>query len=172
MGYELRKVTVTEVATLQQISKDTFYAAYRDDYEQALFDSYFAEEMSIEKLTSEIEDPDMHFFFLYHDDAIVGYVKVNVEAAQTVAKGIQYAELQRIYLYPDYQGQGLGQRLFDFVCNFVKNELGKPKLWLGVWEENSPALNFYLKQGLVKTGVHPFKMGGHIDEDWIMEKDL
>ncbi|WP_242439287.1 GNAT family N-acetyltransferase [Staphylococcus delphini] len=107
MGYELRKVTVTEVATLQQISKDTFYAAYRDDYEQALFDSYFAEEMSIEKLTAELEDPDMHFFFLYHDDAIVGYVKVNVEAAQTSAKGIQYAELQRIYLYPDYQGQGL-----------------------------------------------------------------
>ncbi|HCT0502064.1 TPA: GNAT family N-acetyltransferase [Staphylococcus pseudintermedius] len=172
MGYELRKVTVTEVATLQQISKDTFYAAYRDDYEQALFDSYFAEEMSIKKLTAELEEPDMHFFFLYNDDVIVGYVKVNVGAAQTVAKGIQYAELQRIYLYPDYQGQGLGQWLFDFVCDFVKNELGKSKLWLGVWEENRPALNFYLKQGLVKTGVHPFKMGTHIDEDWIMEKDL
>ncbi|WP_241523096.1 GNAT family N-acetyltransferase [Staphylococcus intermedius] len=145
MGYQLRRVTVTEVETLQKVSIDTFLAAYQHDYDQVLFERYFAEEMSIKKLTAELEHPNMYFFFLHNEVEILGYVKVNVEAAQTVEKGIEYAELQRIYLYPDYQRQGLGQWLFDQVCDFVKNELGKSKLWLGVWEENTPALNFYLK---------------------------
>lgn len=172
MGYDFKKVNVTDVEVLQKVSKDTFYAAYQQDYEQALFDSYFAEEMSLSKLTAELKDPQMHFFFLYDEAKVLGYVKVNVEAAQTVDKGTLYAELQRIYLYPELQGQGLGQVMFDYVCHFVKHTLKKPKLWLGVWEYNAPALKFYLKQGLVKTGSHSFVMGKQIDEDWIMEKDL
>lgn len=87
MGYDFKKVDVTDVEVSQKVSKETFYAAYRQEGEQALLDSYFAEEMSLAKLTAELKDLHMHFFCLCHEVKVLGYVKVNVEAAQTVDKG-------------------------------------------------------------------------------------
>ncbi|MNP85615.1 Protease synthase and sporulation negative regulatory protein PAI 1 [compost metagenome] len=48
----------------------------------------------------------------------------------------------------------------------------KTKIWLGVWEKNENAKEFYGKQGFVRTGAHPFFMGDDEQTDYIMTKVL
>ena len=48
----------------------------------------------------------------------------------------------------------------------------KPKIWLGVWEENDYAVQFYQSQGFRQTGTHEFRTGDVVDHDLVMEKVL
>ena len=45
-------------------------------------------------------------------------------------------------------------------------------LWLGVWEYNTKARNFYKDFGFVKFGEHPFVLGSDVQTDWMMKLDL
>lgn len=46
------------------------------------------------------------------------------------------------------------------------------KIWLGVWEKNENAINFYNKMGFVETGTHSFYMGNEEQIDLIMTQTL
>jgi len=61
-------------------------------------------------------------------------------------KELGYAELEGIYIHPDYQGRGLGAKLF----NKTKKELvklGCDKMMIGVLEQNTQARAVYEKWG-------------------------
>lgn len=45
----------------------------------------------------------------------MGYLKLNIDAAQTEAKGPAYLEIQRIYFDKAYQGGGRGKSLFNWL---------------------------------------------------------
>ena len=80
-------------------------------------------------------------------------------------------ELSRLYVSKEYHKQKIGAALMQFAIDFVIKSQAK-KLWLGVWEFNQKAIDFYLKWGFVKTGVHDFKLGNDMQQDWLMEKTL
>ncbi|MNO08194.1 Protease synthase and sporulation negative regulatory protein PAI 1 [compost metagenome] len=48
----------------------------------------------------------------------------------------------------------------------------KKSIWLGVWEKNGNAMDFYKKMGFVQTGAHSFYMGDEEQTDFIMTKAL
>lgn len=56
-------------------------------------------------------------------------------------------------LADDYQGKGLGSRLFPEVARIV-SKLGKQRiiLWGGVHKDNKRAIHFYEKQGFKRVG--------------------
>lgn len=77
-------------------------------------------------------------------------------------------EIERIYVLKAYLGLGLGQFMFDQAI-----EIGRKKqlnvLWLGVWEENQSALNFYKKNGLIEFDKHKFLLGDDQQTDVLMK---
>ena len=44
-------------------------------------------------------------------------------------------------------------------------------LWLGVWEHNEKALNFYKKMGFVIFDEHIFKLGDDEQRDYLMREN-
>ncbi|OBZ82847.1 Protease synthase and sporulation negative regulatory protein PAI 1 [Choanephora cucurbitarum] len=80
-------------------------------------------------------------------------------------------ELARIYVDKQCAGQGVGKKLMDTCFKKARN-LGKKTIWLGVWEENLKAIEFYKKHGFRKVGSHTFKIGNKLDTDEIMVKTL
>jgi ribosomal protein S18 acetylase RimI-like enzyme len=48
----------------------------------------------------------------------------------------------------------------------------KQALWLGVWEKNERAINFYHRWGFEKFGEHDFILGDDVQTDWLMKKEL
>jgi len=54
----------------------------------------------------------------------------------------------------------------------MAREQGFEFMWLGVWEENVKAIRVYEKMGYKKVGEHGFAVGGIVQTDHIMAKQL
>jgi len=80
-------------------------------------------------------------------------------------------EVERIYVVSDMQGKGLGGRLIDFSIARA-NEFSKDFVWLGVWDQNFSAIEFYKKKGFVESGKHPFYLGTELQTDLIFRRSV
>lgn len=172
MTETIELVKESEVTLLRDICISTFKNTFKDgEYSKEDFKQYFDEAYSVEKLKKELEDAYAFTYFYRVNNQVVGYFKLNINEAQTEQKGNEYLEIQRIYFLSRAQGGGRGKHVFEFAIEKAR-ELKKNKIWLGVWEHNKQALNFYEKQGLRVTGEHHFYTGNVVDIDLIMEKDI
>jgi ribosomal protein S18 acetylase RimI-like enzyme len=80
-------------------------------------------------------------------------------------------EISRIYVTKQSKGRGVGKALMD-KCIGTATEMNKAQIWLGVWEHNLHAINFYKKAGFEKYGEHIFMLGSDPQTDWLMKKQL
>jgi ribosomal protein S18 acetylase RimI-like enzyme len=51
-------------------------------------------------------------------------------------------------------------------------ERGYDSIWLGVWEKNQRAIDFYRRWGFEEVGTHTFKLGTDPQNDFVMELGL
>lgn len=80
-------------------------------------------------------------------------------------------EIERIYVKKSHHGKKVGQLLYDQAVETAEH-LKKSYVWLGVWEENLRALNFYRKNGFVEFDKHIFRLGEEEQTDLMMKKML
>lgn len=102
---------------------------------------------------------------------ITGYLKVNINEAQSEETRGDSLEIERIYIKREFQKYGLGKYLLNKAME-IAIEHNKRKIWLGVWDKNDNAIAFYKKLGFVQTGAHSFYMGDEEQIDYIMSKTL
>lgn len=65
----------------------------------------------------------------------------------------------------------MGKILINKGIDIVKKE-NKFLVWLGVWEKNERAIEFYKKMGFTENGSHSFYMDEEEQTDYIMIKSL
>ena len=80
-------VQASEIEDLQAIAQRTFHATFEGSYSEADFSQFFAENYSLDILTTEFHNPESFHYFYKVKGQIVGYLKLNIDAAQTEAKG-------------------------------------------------------------------------------------
>lgn len=132
---------------------------------------YLKEALSIQRLTDEFMTEGSEFYFVKNEEEIAGYLKLNFGDSQTEPMGEKSMEIERIYVLKAYLGRGLGQFMFDQAIEIArKKQLNV--LWLGVWEENQSALNFYKKNGLIEFDKHKFLLGDDLQTDVLMSCSL
>ncbi len=68
-----------------------------------IFDQFFKDNYTVEKFTQEINHVDSFHYFYQEDGANVGYIKMNINSAQTEEMGETYLEVQRIYFLKDFK---------------------------------------------------------------------
>lgn len=171
MEIRLRSVSTNDVLALQQLARTSFSQTFIDHNQPENVEKYLDESFTIEKLSEELNNQNSQFYFALVDDKPVGFLKVNVGDAQTELKDGDGMELQRIYVLQAYHGKAVGQALFE-KAKSLAIEGGYPYLWLGVWEENHRALNFYRRNGFIPFDKHIFKMGDEEQTDWMMKLEL
>jgi ribosomal protein S18 acetylase RimI-like enzyme len=101
----------------------------------------------------------------------VGYLKINFGASQTELKDNEALEIERIYVLQAFHGKKLGQALYEKAISIAK-EMKVKYVWLGVWEQNHRALQFYKKNGFVPFDTHIFKLGNDEQTDIMMKLAL
>jgi len=150
---------------------NTYRDTFTESNSEALMQQYFDDALTPEKLLKEFNTVGSDFYFIYLGEQVAGYLKVNIDDAQTEDMDKNSLEVERFYICKNYLRNGLGKSLMNFACDLAR-ELGKSSVWLGVWENNFSALAFYKAQGFYKIGEHPFDMGGDIQTDLLFKKDL
>ena len=171
MATLFRQCTIEDLDILRTFSRQTFFETFAAMNTPKNMTSYLNEAFALEKIRSELSDRNVAFYFLYSDERLVGYLKLNEALAQTDIHDEQSLEIERIYISKDFQGEGLGRYLvYQSICTAIQRK--KKYIWLGVWEKNTKALHFYKRNGFYQIGTHSFVMGDDEQTDYIMRKDL
>jgi len=165
---KLKKLTLSDLTELKNISQKTYSDAFSWGNSKENMISYLNSALSHKQLKSEINEKQSVFYFAKMDNVTVGYIKINFGSAQTDLKDDDAMELERIYVLEKFQGKKIGKKLLNFVIEIAQKK-GLKYLWLGVWEKNEKAINFYKSQGFTKFNSHAFKMGNEIQTDLLMK---
>ncbi|MDX5476607.1 MAG: GNAT family N-acetyltransferase, partial [Bacillaceae bacterium] len=144
---------------------------FKDQNSPENMKAYLEKAFNLIQLEKELSNVSSEFFFVYFNNEIAGYLKVNTNDAQSEEMGDESLEIERIYIKNQFQRHGLGKYMLNQVIDIAR-EQNKKKIWLGVWEKNENAIAFYKKMGFVQTGAHAFYMGDEEQTDFIMTKIL
>ena len=171
MNIVIKQISILNLAQLQKIGKTTFAETFTEHNTKEDLDKYLEESFSNEKLTAELTNPHSFFYFAEEDEKVIGYLKINFDEAQTEVKDNKALEIERIYVLQDFHGKKVGQALFDKAIT-IATEMKVTYVWLGVWEQNHRALQFYKKNGFVPFDTHIFKLGNDEQTDIMMKLAL
>ncbi|WP_077212675.1 GNAT family N-acetyltransferase [Bacillus dakarensis] len=171
MEIKLRRCTLENLHELQKISYETFNETFKDQNSPENMKAYMEKAFNSTQLEKELLNSSSQFYFVHFHNEIAGYLKININDAQSEKMGDESLEIERIYIKSHFQKQGLGKYLLNQAIDIARN-LTKKKIWLGVWEKNENAIAFYKKMGFVQTGAHSFNMGDEEQTDFIMTKIL
>ncbi len=168
---KIRKINIDDLEALRNLSIQTFMETFEEVNTEEDMQKYLDENLSIEKLKTELENVNSEFYFAENNDEILGYLKLNFKDAQTEKLEENHFEIERIYVLKAFLGQKIGQILFDKAI-----EIGREKnleyVWLGVWEENHRAIRFYGKNGFEIFGKHDFVLGKDVQTDLLMKMKI
>ena len=160
-----------EVKHLQFISKNTFSESFAKDNSRENLKSYFKAAFSLKQLAKELNNSLSRFFFIYIDETLCGYFKINIGGSQTEIKSDDGLELERIYILAEYQGKKIGEKILEKV-KYIASLEQKKYIWLGVWELNTKAIKFYERFGFKKFDTHIYQIGDDPQIDWMMKMML
>jgi len=166
--FKIHHVQKADLLSLQEISRQTFFDTFANVNTPADMQQYLEENLSMEQLIKEWSNPSTIFYFVKQKEHVVAYLKINEADAQTEQRTEPSLEIERIYVRQSEQGKGIGQLLLDFSIQVTKDK-GFKLIWLGVWEYNLKAIQFYEKNGFNFFGKHSFFLGQDEQTDLLME---
>lgn len=167
----IHQIGLQDIEQLQAIGRQTFAETFAESNSADNMAKYLEEAYAHDKLSAELKDPNSLFYFAINENEVIGYLKINFGNAQTELKDNTALEIERIYVTKAYHGKKVGQLLYDKAIEVAK-EKKVGYVWLGVWEENHRAIQFYTKNGFVAFDKHIFELGDDAQTDIMMKLEL
>lgn len=168
---EIKKMSASDAELLQAISIETYRDTFGEYNSEELMRIYLDEAYEINKLMEELQNEQSEFYWATFNGEIAGYLKLNVDQAQSEKMGDHFLEIERIYIRSAFKAKGIGSTLMALAIQRTQ-EQKKAAIWLGVWEHNHAALCFYKKHGFSHHSEHIFYMGDDAQTDYIFVKKI
>jgi ribosomal protein S18 acetylase RimI-like enzyme len=166
----IRKAHIEDALALEKISVDTFIEAFASQNTKEDMDLFLKMCFNLSAIKNEISDIDIGYYMAFLEDKLIGYVKIK-KASHSSFIDLNSLEISRIYVYEQYHNKKIGSALMQFVIDYAKANKFKI-VWLGVWEHNPKAIEFYKRWGFEVFGEHVFILGNDPQNDLLMKKDL
>lgn len=167
----IKHADVSDAKVIADVGSRSFYDAFAEGNTPENMQNYLAEKFNVEHVTEEISNPDAEFCLAYFNNTPCGYLKLIKSTLPEQIKDLNSLELQRIYVLKEYYDKKIGKEMMQFAVDFAKNN-GYDSIWLGVWQLNYRAVNFYKKWGFETFGTRNFKLGTDVKDDFLMIKKL
>lgn len=170
-------VTITiagpaDAAALATLSETTFCETFAHNNRKEDMDKYIADNMQEAHMLAELQDSRNVFFLAWHSGSLAGYAKMRMgQTPPEMADEPNAVELERIYAIKAHHGKKVGATMLQHCIAFALQG-GYSTLWLGVWEHNTRAVDFYRQWGFEFCGSHAFLLGNDLQTDLLMKKRL
>lgn len=168
MTIKYRQCNLKDLDLLIKISRFTYKESFGRDNTESNMRKYLDSAFKKNILKKELSNENSEFYFAIISSIIIGYFKINAYPAQTDIKDPFSLELERIYILKEYQGKNYGKKLLEKVIDIAKKRK-LMYLWLGVWNKNIKAIQFYKRNGFIKFDEHKFNMGKDEQIDYLMK---
>jgi ribosomal protein S18 acetylase RimI-like enzyme len=167
----VRYGNLSDAMLLSRLGAKTFHDAFAKDNTPENISLYTEKSFSEKIQMNELSMPGIVFLIAELEDEPVGYAKLRMNSNDESVKGKKVMEIERIYASQEYIGKGVGKELMKACINEARQR-GCDSLWLGVWEKNQRAVEFYAKWGFQEVGTHIFMLGDDPQRDFVMELKL
>ena len=171
MTLMIREATVDDAKLIADISHQTFYETFSAHNTKEDMDKFLNQQFTKGKLMLEVGAKENIFLLAYDGDNIAGYVKIRDERIPLSLGTVNALEIARIYAMKSQIGKGVGSLLMQ-SCIGIARQKNKDCLWLGVWEKNQRAIDFYTKWGFEKFDETDFLLGDDLQRDWLMKRKV
>lgn len=155
----LRCATAEDAATLAAFAARSFSDTYRDLSDAGEIADYGAEHFQPAVLAQVIADPACTTLLAWVGGHLAGYAIVQATPAPACVTTAAPLKLWRLYVGEAFIGQGLGTRLMA-AAQAEARRRGARTLWLGVYDRNVRAVQFYERMGFARVGGQVFMFGG------------
>ena len=167
----IRTAHAGDVEMIADLSRATFYETFAEYNTKENMDLFMTGPFSKEKLMAEVVEPGNIFYIALIGNEPAGYLRMREASPPAQLANKPSIEIARIYSIQQAIGKGVGSALMKQGIAIAK-EKGRKVIWLGVWEKNQRAIEFYTKWGFEKIGEHEFILGNDIQTDWLMKKEI
>jgi ribosomal protein S18 acetylase RimI-like enzyme len=167
MNFLIREATANDAVLIADISRQSFYDTFAADNSTEDMDKFLSEQFTRGKLMLEVGRREYEFYLLYIDNLVAGYVKLRFGNPPTTLPTGSALEIARLYCMKEFIGKGVGKALMQKSIDRAK-EKNMEAVWLGVWERNQRAIDFYTSFGFEKFGETDFLLGNDLQLDWLM----
>lgn len=164
LNIEIRPVTPPDVPAISALAREIWQASYPGIITQEQIDFMLEQRYGHERLYDDLEDLHKWLDQAFYAGRRVGFAFSEIYKDEF--------KLDKLYIHPDVQRQGVGGELIAHVAARAKRE-GYPCLILAVNKRNEKAINSYKKYGFVVRDTVVDDIGrGYVMDDYIMEKKL
>lgn len=167
----IRQASFEDRALIATISRETFLETFAPNNRKEDMDKFMNEDFSREKLEEEAGKTPGNYYLVFEDAEPAGYLVMKEGKSWPALGNKKSIELARIYVRLPAKGKGVGKLLMQQALVHAA-ERNMELLWLGVWEKNQPAIDFYQNWGFRKFGTHIFMLGNDPQTDWLMVREL
>jgi len=170
----IRLATPKDLPIVLYLAQSTFREKWTPIDGEHLVEIYIQENMQISHFEQDFLNPEISFFLVFQDSTPIGYAKIikNCIPENYSHLGKSFLKIDKLYFLEQVQRKGLGSQIMAEIHQIATGE-HFDTLWLGVWGQNTQAIDFYQKQGFSKAGNWHFQMGDKIfDDEWMMSKTI
>lgn len=171
MSIQIRIADTADTELIADLSRKTFYETFASQNTEENMKLHMEKYYATEIIKAELNDPDNIFILAYSDDLLAGYAKINDHVKEESRELETPIELERIYSIKEMLGKGVGKKLME-TCLAIAKEKNKKEIWLGVWESNFRAVEFYTRWGFKKYADHSFPVGNDPQTDLLMKRSV
>ena len=168
---KVRYGTTDDASMLSELGARTFYDTFAKDNTPGNIAAYLKASFSPEIQFNELSQLDNIFLVAEFENTPIGYAQLIMDGRDESINRNRPLEIRRIYASQEYLGKGVGRELMQSTIREARQR-GCDSIWLGVWEKNPRAINFYKKWGFREVGMHIFKVGNDPQRDLILELPL
>ena len=167
----VRVATDGDIGALAKLAERAFRDAYASQNDAQDIEDYVDKTLSPQKFRGDFEDSKNIFLVavLRDEERLAGYAKLRDGASHARSNTDRSIEVERLYVDSILIGKGVGATMMQ-ACLDTARSLGKEEIWLGVWEHNQRAIDFYRRWEFSVVGEHRFTLGSDIQTDLIMSR--
>lgn len=170
MELRIRAANPHDADLLSALGTKTFYDTFASFHDEEDIQLYLKKAYNPELIAQNLSNKDIAYFIVSDDDTAIGYTKLLLDAQHPLLKN-KSVELEKIYVLENYLGKKAGKYLMNHALTYAKQE-GYKTLFLGVWQENHRAVNFYKKAGFDIFDTRNFQLGKSLCDDFMMKIEL
>ena len=167
----IRYGTTEDAKMLAELGARTFYDTFAKDNTPENIDAYLKKSFSPEIQLNELSEADNIFLIVESENIPIGYAQLMMNSKDETINRNRPLEIRRIYASQEYLGKGVGKELMQATIREARQR-GCDCVWLGVWDKNQRAIDFYKKWGFREVGTHLFLVGDDPQNDFVMELEL
>lgn len=182
MDIQLKHATLTDLDSLIEIGSSTFLETYKGlgkerppGLDELYVKNTFNRETLAPLLTKKPNKTNPVFILAHCDGRLAGYAKLEFDRPPDSVPVRNSAHFSQCYILQPFQKKGIGRQFFN-ARKQIALEKGCEGLWLGVWDQNTKAIEYHKRMGFLPVGSIEWKFTHdqieYVDNDLVMFQSI